>query len=229
MLKMSAPIQNLDEWLKTATEKLSLPAKDRIKLEIGSHFADAVATHSAEGLSEDEAQSRALSELGDAKAAARRFRRSHLTEDEARSLESKWKIFGDSRPGPWVIGFTLAMRLFLTSLIFQMLQKYHILRFWPGVSAVIYLTLPILFLVACRTGAPFRPRLLLTLEIANIVNMFMFVLFIADKLNWGSTISPLGLLACFMILNVGTIRLWLKVLRIRDVGQEPPPPGPTAA
>jgi hypothetical protein len=84
---MSAPIKSLPEWLTTATENLSAPAKERIKQEIESHFEQAMESHCAEGLTEPQAQARALTELGDAKAAAKSFRKSHLTAAEAQVVQ----------------------------------------------------------------------------------------------------------------------------------------------
>jgi len=78
--------QSLVEWLEIATAQLSGPAKKRIGLEIEAHFAESVESHQAAGCSEAEARLAALSELGDPHAAAKRFRRRHLTEKEAKRV-----------------------------------------------------------------------------------------------------------------------------------------------
>jgi hypothetical protein len=79
--------QELAAWLVLATFGLVAPAKDRIKREIEAHFADAVATHVSEGLSQDEAEPRALEELGDIHSAAKGFQKKHLTEEEEKWLQ----------------------------------------------------------------------------------------------------------------------------------------------
>ncbi len=87
----------LEWWLDAATAKLAAPARERIRGEITAHFTDAVERHLRDGCTETEAREAAVRELGDAKSAARRFRRSHLTVGEAEWIEkqvrfskSKW-------------------------------------------------------------------------------------------------------------------------------------------
>src|SRR5580704_17555460 len=87
-------LQGLPRWLEIATEGLIAPAKERIRAEIEAHFSEAVAAHLAEGASETAAQAAALSELGDAEAAAKRFRKQHLTEAEVKGAESLLKLAG---------------------------------------------------------------------------------------------------------------------------------------
>jgi hypothetical protein len=87
----------LESWLAIATKKLSPAALERVTLEIQSHFEDATASHQTEGVSETEAKARALEDLGNAKAAARRFRQSHLTKSEARRLENTLTLYDTFR------------------------------------------------------------------------------------------------------------------------------------
>jgi hypothetical protein len=75
-----------DWWLGIATANLSAPAKQRIRLEIEAHYADGVESHLANGCSEDRAHAAALAELGDPIAAAKSFRRRHLTITEAKRV-----------------------------------------------------------------------------------------------------------------------------------------------
>ncbi len=77
---------NLSEWLDIATRELVTLAQKRIRAEIGAHFTEAVHSHQVSGSTEAEAQSAALAELGDAHAAAVRFRREHLTNWDAKSV-----------------------------------------------------------------------------------------------------------------------------------------------
>lgn len=89
--------QTLPEWLEIATRKLTDVSKDRIRLEIEAHYAEAVEAHRENGLSESTAQTSALAELGDAKAAGKRFRKRHVTERDAQTLKTadkKGRSFG---------------------------------------------------------------------------------------------------------------------------------------
>jgi hypothetical protein len=83
--------QNLSEWLHIATAKLAPGAKYRISSDIASHHEEAVEGHLQNGLSITAAQAAALAELGDANAAARRFRRAHLTKGEFRLVSQLLK------------------------------------------------------------------------------------------------------------------------------------------
>jgi hypothetical protein len=78
--------QNLADWLEIATAELAPSAQDRICMDIASHYYEAVDEHERKGLSLSASKGAALAELGDARAAARRFRRAHLTEEESRRL-----------------------------------------------------------------------------------------------------------------------------------------------
>jgi len=78
--------RNLAEWLDLATRSLVPPAQARIRAEIETHYADAVQSHLEDGSSASAAQSAALADLGDAQAAAKRFRREHLTIGEAKAV-----------------------------------------------------------------------------------------------------------------------------------------------
>jgi hypothetical protein len=79
--------RNISEWVEVVTRRIAAPANERIGREIGAHYAEAVVAHVGGGLSESEANAAALGELGDARQAARRFRRQHLTVRDARKLK----------------------------------------------------------------------------------------------------------------------------------------------
>jgi hypothetical protein len=81
-------VQNISEWLETATRKIAPPAQQRLRLEIEAHYAESVATHLLAGLSEEKANGAALAELGDVRQAARRFKRQHLTVRQATNLDA---------------------------------------------------------------------------------------------------------------------------------------------
>jgi hypothetical protein len=93
------PVSDLPEWLGIATKDLVAPAKERIQSEIESHYAEASAAHLVAGLSESNARKEALAELGDAQEAAKRFRKQHLTVNEAEKIErdfvwNVWQLLG---------------------------------------------------------------------------------------------------------------------------------------
>ncbi len=78
--------RGLQSWLDAATDGLCDAAKERISDEIRGHYAEAKAAEMARGRCEDEAHRIALAALGDAKRARKAFRRTYLTEKEAKTL-----------------------------------------------------------------------------------------------------------------------------------------------
>ncbi len=82
----------LDRWLDVATEGLVLAAKDRIRAEIESHYADTVNRLLSEGKSPPEASSEAIARLGDPATAGSEFRARHLTEARAQNLKTVAKM-----------------------------------------------------------------------------------------------------------------------------------------
>ncbi len=93
LFRKKQPI-NLSEWLEIATKKLAKTARERVTREIESHYREAVAAHLSRGESEDAAQAAALRELGEAKAAAKRLRRTNITQREERRLLRLEKMSG---------------------------------------------------------------------------------------------------------------------------------------
>jgi hypothetical protein len=57
-------VHDLPEWLDIATNGLASPVKERIRSEIESHYAESVAAHLLESLSESVARRKALADLG---------------------------------------------------------------------------------------------------------------------------------------------------------------------
>ena len=123
--------QNLSEWLEIATKELVVPSERRIWAEVTSHYEEAVEGHLQNGLPIALAQEAALAELGDAKAAGRRFRRTHLTDLEF------WKVhrlLNSCQPSLWVesggvclclsFGMTFSWPPFSTSLLIGMVALF---------------------------------------------------------------------------------------------------------
>jgi hypothetical protein len=76
--------ESLAEWVVVATFGLADSARERIKLEIEAHHAEAAKALVQAGASQENAEASALLELGDPKAAAKSFRQRHLTVEEER-------------------------------------------------------------------------------------------------------------------------------------------------
>ena len=68
----------LQEWLLVATKKLPTAVSHTVTQELTNHFLDAVEEYEADGLSQPEAEARALAELGAAEAVGRRLKDVHL-------------------------------------------------------------------------------------------------------------------------------------------------------
>jgi hypothetical protein len=80
-------VRDLTEWLEIATKNLAVPAKERIRAEIDEHYTETVTSHLAEGMSESDAKISTLAELGDARKAAKRFRKIHMTKFNAAQVK----------------------------------------------------------------------------------------------------------------------------------------------
>ncbi len=78
--------KNLSDWLEIATGELVPSAQARVRAEIEAHVADAVQRHREPGLADSSAQAAALTDLGNARAAAHRFAREYLTQRDIRKL-----------------------------------------------------------------------------------------------------------------------------------------------
>ena len=218
---MSAPIKSLPEWLNTATENLSAPAQERIKLEIESHFEQAMENHRGEGLTESQAQVRALTELGDARAAAKSFRKSYLTATESKVLDVEWNRCRSVSAqclsyGIDLLGFGAA---------YYCLKKHHTPLILPGVLVIMILTFRTICLwVARRPISRSRVRLLFTLQMLALLSVMMLCGFYIEW-NFGAFIVIFALL----IRAAGRLRLWLKIQRADDFGRETPPPSATVS
>ncbi len=79
-------VQNLSAWLESTTGDLVPSAQARVRPEIEAHYAEAVQSQLSRGAAEPVARVAALADLGEPRAAARRFRRQYLTVKEAREV-----------------------------------------------------------------------------------------------------------------------------------------------
>jgi hypothetical protein len=80
---------SLDLWLGLATKGISRQGKERIRDEISAHYEDALHEGLQQGLTKIEAHIAAMESLGDARKAARGFRRNYLTEKETKWAEDE--------------------------------------------------------------------------------------------------------------------------------------------
>jgi hypothetical protein len=175
-------VQSLCEWLQIATDGLSTLAKERIWLEIEAHFTEGVEGHQTAGCTEDEARFAALAELGDAHAAAKRFRRRHLTENEAKRAEQIRKNSG--RP-TWLVGWYLADAS-VWFLYLPILTRYHVPLVFPAVVVVICAALQTINFFEARRKRP-KPdiRQLVSIEILLNACFMLFFVWLGIWGNWG--------------------------------------------
>jgi hypothetical protein len=85
-------MQTLEQWLDVATSGLCESAADRVRAEIGEHYASALEAAAADDADPIDAERLAVDALGDAKTANRQYRRVLLTaseEDVLRGLTSR--------------------------------------------------------------------------------------------------------------------------------------------
>jgi len=108
------PAQNLAKWLEIATGKLVPFAQARIRAEIEAHYAEAVKSHQDTGLSETNAQAVALADLGNAYAAARKYRREFLTDKESGLITKKLNLLRGNVPvNIWIQRFLFVIAIML--------------------------------------------------------------------------------------------------------------------
>jgi hypothetical protein len=226
---MSVPVQNLAQWLDVSTERLSAPAKQRIKLEIESHFQDAVEAYRNEGQTESEAQACALTDLGDAKTARKHFRKSHLTEKEAKELGKVWGGYRKGKGGGWLLGLHLDVVLLYLfcgyeELTFRAVEQgvdfqglhYELQRgrlILPASRAIVVLVLAsVENWIARHLRKPSTIRHLFTLDILISLSLLVFFAFYSGRF-W-----------CFVaVLGVQLaqlIPLWFKLARMDEIGRE---------
>ena len=209
---MNASITSLTEWLDTATATLSAPAKERIQLEIESHFQEAVASHCAQGMTGIEAQARALAELGDAQAAARTFRRSYLTEAEAKVVKMELERW---RKGNYLwcclfFGFVL-----LASETYYLRNTSFILS---GAAVLIMSAFEMLCLwLARRPFSQANVRLAYTLQMLVSV---LFTMVICDFRGYPLDWSVYTFIGIITSTEFGRLRLCFKLQRAHVFPQE---------
>ncbi len=102
-------MSGLDSWLRQATRHLAKDSAAQVRMEIQQHYESARDAAVHDGATADEAARSALTALGDAKTANRRYRHVLLTSAEARMLrDGNWEARAVcSRP--WLKWLVLAV------------------------------------------------------------------------------------------------------------------------
>lgn len=210
---MSESVDTLEAWLGTATDKLTQSGKERIALEITSHFDDAVASYRTDGLAEADARTRALADLGSSKEAAKRFKRRHLTQKEVAFLEKKLDGYREWRKPGMQLAYWIFCALFLTIGYYQ-LKMQHVPLLLPAIWAVLFLALQrISFSLASRPKV-LSLRLLLAFD---ILSWLCFSVLLGCVTAW----PVIGMsFLMYSWLWFPAFRLLLKLGRFADIYQE---------
>lgn len=222
-------VQTLSEWLEIATRKLTDASKERIRVEIEAHYAEAVEAHREGGLSEADAQSKALRELGDARAAARRFRKQHLTE-----RENEWLKFSD-KWGRSIFWLILSYFTFVGFAVDQLPMRRNALIHYRhqalglGLEFLVMVAVPTIRIALARLGSskPNRHLLLLNPFIWFYLGPFLDRLFWKGFSRLEINLNVLGL--AYLIVYLLCIRLWIKLGKTGPVHSQTPPANPAPA
>jgi hypothetical protein len=222
--------QTLSDWLEVSTRKLAEPAKERIRAEIEAHYAEAVAGYVTTGLSQSAVAAAALADLGDAKAAAKRFRKRHLTKWEEQIV----KRFLNQRLSMWALvsSYTLfamiCYQLFLPRLRGPDPSRDALLGLVLFFLMFVGLPTVTFFAARCADAAK-RGRRLLLMTAASIAVPPIFLIFCFVISPSADPLSPLWCYVLGMIIFVSYtgiyLHVWRKLARLVDV----PSPGPQGA
>jgi hypothetical protein len=216
---LEAEHAQLCEWLRAATKGLVASAKERIRMEIETHYTEAVAAHVADGLSETDAKMAAVAKLGDARAAAKRFRKEHLTAEEADAAASylKWAR------NLWVL---LGMYLFFCFTLYMdrdLVHAKHYLTssasFMVGFLTLVVIPTACFVVVRCKNS---KPNMTLIVLVQSGAFFAWVICFFFNTHGPGIWSFLYGLMyACVLLIR--PLRLWKKLRRAGDDWREMPP------
>lgn len=223
--RKSSEIRTIEDWLENATGGLVGPARDRICAEIYSHFLEAVNDRFKEGASEAQAETAALAELGDPKAAADQFRNRHLTVSEATRIGRSLSNFHDI--SPLLISYVtpcLMLGWFLFGISFAQGMAFATL-----LIGALFQTIGFTLVRLREVGANIRH--LMAIEILNqfVFPIFWVFFYFAIGLN-AAVCFGIGIcvLICGAFFAFPYLRLWLKLSNV-TTRQEVPPRGASVA
>jgi hypothetical protein len=170
--------ENLGQWLEVATYDLVAPAKERIRVEIEAHYAEAVASHMANGISQTQAELAALAELGDAPTAGNKFRKQYLTESEVSGDKSVVKM---ARRWSYLL-LHYALGIILCSIL--LLHDKYTDPAFAGVIILLVVSPTISFIIARRQSVKSNPRRPPIISYMNVMSIWLVLLI--------STLGPSG-------------------------------------
>jgi hypothetical protein len=227
--------RGLAGWLEIATDGLEAPAKQRIANEIGVHYAEAVYAHLMAGEPELSAQATALAELGDPQEAALNFKKSHLTESEAKSL--KWMEWTAAKPffSFWALaldGIPLAGIALLFSNVnrsFRLLQEYHIFAGFVLLGYAGGRLIPRLLIARTQPRNSFLKELALSnlITVLALATIVALIFYMRDREKFGAFDAVFIVYIYGSAFNPG-FRIWNKLRKIVDAQHEVPPRQTTA-
>lgn len=196
-------VLTLEDWLEIATRKLAEPAKERIRAEIEAHYAEAVEAHREDGLSETDAQAAALAELGNPRAAGRRFRKSHLTEREA-----EWLKKFDEQAGKLnelFLCYAIFCLLTLGSISQDIIDNFHHASLFFALAFIILVLSRSFSFIAARRKAK---RLLLSV---HCITYFLFYIPVYQMFEAFSARDAVRQWAFFIIFTTILFRVWIPL------------------
>jgi hypothetical protein len=210
-------VRDLPEWLGIATKNLAVPAKERIRAEIDEHYTEAVTSHLAEGMSESDAKINALAELGDARKAAKRFRKIHMTKFNAAQVKfrvnlakSRFVLVGGYFV--WLMWFLMCFGGVLDGPLktVNLIFGFFLLVIYPTAS----------FITVRRKSI----RFLFIIDIIAVIFAWSISIYAAYVFGgFSSGLLPFavwGVLWIYLISN--PLRTWLKLRHIPNIHDEVP-------
>jgi len=214
---------DLPGWLDIATDNLEDSARQRIAIEIESHFAAAVTAHVEVGQTELSAQATALAELGSPQKAALNFRQNHLTQSEA-----KWIMRSDelaAKPFFW----SLLQPLDYTPLValgFLASSLHWALQALVGLTLIAYTGLrliPRLLFLRSLSRESFRRSVALSFLITSGALVVLWQQVQMLHLPIATIFRPLFFtpLSYFLFYILArSIRIWIKVRKTHIVAND---------
>ena len=190
-------------------------------------------SHQTDGCSEAEAEAAALAELGDPAAAAKRFRRQHLTDKEARRLNSILRQFGWF---PWaevIFGGSVlcaGLALYCLSFHFHRALYLPLIAITFSCALLMYAGFALIgFFVARRTSSKSDLRLLVLMHILRGGYLIFIPIYCVRLCVWDCWKLLLASLILQTIPLVLNLLLWVKLGQIDGVGPEMPSRGARAS
>lgn len=231
--RTSSTDRTISDWLKDTTSDLASPARDRVWLEINTHYAQAVEGRLNAGLPLAEAEAAALAELGDPIAAANQFRKRHLTASEDERIERTLKNYRNL--------VYLLLSFAVPGLMLWILPRGALIPHFVGMAVAIMwfgaLVRAVGFSIARFQGRKANIRILLiAVTLDDLVFSPLFCVFLWLGFGLGGPAIWAGGVVMWVFMWVGgAIRtfpyllLLFKLSRVTDVHQELPPRGASVA